>query len=65
MVHNISGLLITLKQMHEMVSHLSQKPVTELVVAYQVCRAEALKFQTRRLPTEFRFKENQDRISIV
>ncbi|KAF8966964.1 hypothetical protein BDZ97DRAFT_589937 [Flammula alnicola] len=53
MVHNIAGLLITMKQMREMASHLSQKPVTELTEAYHICRAEALKFQTRWVPLDY------------
>ena len=65
MVHNISGLLISLKQMHEMASHLSQKPVTELVVAYQVCRAEALKFQTRWVPVDYPQNSDSKKTRIV
>ena len=49
MVHNVSGLLISLKQMHEMASHL-----------YQVCHAlaEALKFQARWVPVDY--SQNSD-----
>ena len=67
MVHssNVSGLLITLKQMHEMASYLSKKPVTELVVAYQVCRAEALKFQARWVPVDYPQNSDSKKTMIV
>ena len=65
MVHNVSGLLISMKQMHEMASHLSQKPVTEQVVAYQICRAEALKFQTRWVPIDYPQNSDSKKTSIV
>ena len=67
MVHNISGLLISLKQMHEMASYLSQKPVTELIEAYQICREEALlagclltihKIQIQRKPASYWYYMN-------
>ncbi|KAF8966966.1 hypothetical protein BDZ97DRAFT_590056 [Flammula alnicola] len=53
MVHNIAGLLISMKQMREMASHLSQKPVSGLSEACHICRAEALKFQTRWVPLDY------------
>ena len=60
MVHNVSGFLISLEQMHEMASY--KKPVTELVVAYQVlpCRSSEVpgSLGACRLPTELRFEEN-------
>jgi ribosomal protein L7/L12 len=65
MVHNISGLLISLKQMYEMASHLSQKPVTELLEAYQVCRAEALKNNARWVPVDYPQNSDAKKTRIV
>ena len=67
MVHNVFGLLINMEQMHEMASHLSQKPITELVIAYQVCRAEGLKFQARWVPVDYpqNSESNKTRIVLV
>ena len=65
MVHNISGLLISLKQMYEMASHLSQKPVTELLEAYDVCREEALKNKARWVPVDYPQNSDSKKTSIV
>jgi hypothetical protein len=65
MVHNVYGLLISPNQIHEMASHLSQKPVTELVLAYQVCHAEALKFQARWVPVDYPQNSDAKKTSIV
>ena len=65
MVHNISGLLISLKQMHEMASYLSQKPVTELIEAYQICREEALKRNARWVPVDYPQNSDSKKTSII
>jgi hypothetical protein len=55
MVHNISGLLISLKQ----------NPVTELIEAYQVCRAEALKNNAGWVPVDYPQNSDSKKTSMI